>query len=74
MVECDVMVVFLHRCDVILLLSTSGFASESASKLDSLDSQIQICTLVSLSTAQIWIWIWQIEYAVSVILLTVVVF
>jgi len=74
MVECDVIVVCLHRCDVILLLSTSGFASESASKLDSLDSQIQIITLVSLSTAQIWIWIWQIEYAISVILLTVVVF
>jgi len=36
--ECDVIVVCLRWrrwCDVIILLSTSGFASESVSKLDS---------------------------------------
>ena len=45
-VECDVIVVCLHWrcwCDVILLLSTAGFASESVLKLDSwiLDSQTE---------------------------------
>ena len=34
-VECDVIVVCLRWCDVILLLSISRFASESVSKLDS---------------------------------------
>jgi len=37
-VDCDVIVVCLRWCDVILLLSISGFASESTSKLDLLDS------------------------------------
>jgi len=44
-VDCDVIVVCLRWCDVILLLSISGFASESMSKLDLLDSWIRICTL-----------------------------
>jgi len=45
MVEYDVIAVRSRCCDVILLLSTSGFASESASKLDSLDSRIRIPAL-----------------------------
>ena len=47
-VECDVIVVCLRWsrwCDAILLIRTSGFASESASELDLLDSRIRIRAL-----------------------------
>jgi len=62
-VECDVIVVCLHWwcwCDVILLLSTAGFASESALKLD---SWIRIRRLNG-RLHWIQIQIWQIKYAI----------
>jgi len=54
-------VLFVHVGDVGLTSFTSGFASESTSKLDSLDS----CTewMVSLNPTEIQIL--QIEYAIS---------